>query len=534
MSEKETFNNTATSAAAKNEEAASNFKPPYPNEDAVISINAAEISDQEEKIGRKNWYDGFVRLFIWYPSYLPAHEKKLLFKLDICLLTYVCASYFTKALDKSNITNAYNSGMEESIGFGGDDLAYAKSLFSAGYIVSMCFGVMFVTRPWAKYMLPILELIWGVLTFCQAAVKNKDQMFALRFLVGLAEGPVFCSVVHILGSWYKRDEVYRRVMAFSISASLGGMFSGYLQTAAYKHLNNAHGLSGWKWGFIIDGIFTCPIALLGFLVFPGAPYQIKKSLWWLSELELETARKRAVESGIAAPGPINLQTAKETLIDWKIHFFTTFWVLLNIVALPDGTALPLWLRLEPKRFSIADRNNYPTIQSAVSVVAQFFIAGLSDSYSIYPFLTFIQLLFIVAYSSLAAWNIPDGWRWVCFMIIGFDSVDQAIVSGWINRSCRHNNEKRAFVLGYSDAVSQAMNIWTNIVFFPTSHAPKFHLGFIISTCAAILMLFLPAAYPFLERLDKKRLGRAEEVSTDDSIDAVTEIIGASPTEKISN
>ncbi|GMF00029.1 unnamed protein product [Ambrosiozyma monospora] len=77
------------------------------------------------------------------------------------------------------------------------------------------------------------------------------------------------------------------------------------------------------------------------------------------------------------------------------------------------------------------------------------------------------------------------------LIIGLDTVNQAIISGWINRVCRHDSRERAFVIGYSDAVSQAMNIWTNIVFYPTSSAPKFHLGFIISTIAAILMLFLP-------------------------------------------
>lgn len=482
-----------------------------------------EFVAEEEKREIKHWYDGFVRLFLWYPSNLDKLEKKLLFKLDICILTYVCSSYFTKALDKSNITNAYVSGMRDEIHFTGDDLSYAKSLYSAGYIVSMCFGMLFVTRPWSRYMLPVLEVVWGVLTFCGAAAKKPSHIFALRFLIGLAEGPIFCTVLHILGSWFKRDEIYRRIMAFSVSSSLGGMFSGYLQSAAYTHLSGVGGLTGWKWGFIIDGIFTVPIALVGFFIFPGAPYQIKK-LWWLSSEELELAHRRTQSSGIAKPAELNFSLIKRVFLRWHVHYFTAFWVFLNVVALPDGTAFPLWLLANsPERFSISQVNNYPTIQSAVGIIAQFLLAGLSDTFSIYPLLTLTQCLFIISYSSLVAWEIPDGWRWFCFLIIGFDGVDQSIISGWINRSCRHDNEERAFVLGFSDAVSQAINIWTNIVFYPTSHAPKFHTGFIVSLVGAIVMLFLPIAGYYGERYDQTILAKKLELGESDSNSEIIQI-----------
>lgn len=486
----------------------------YENGILNISLNTSDDrgvdANAEERRIVNHWYDGFVRLFLWYPSYLDKDEKNLLLKLDFCILTYVCCSYFTKSLDKSNITNAYVSGMRDDIEFTGDDLSYAKSLYSAGYIISMCFGMLFVTRPWARYMLPSLELIWGVLTFCGAAVRTSSDMFALRFLIGLAEGPIFCTVVHILGSWYKRDEIYRRVMVFSISSSLGGMFSGYLQSAAYENLSGKGGLAGWKWGFIIDGIFTVPIALFGFFVFPGAPYQIKK-LWWLSAEELNLAKQRTYTSGIAKPGALNFSLVKRVFLRWHVHFFTAFWVFLNVLALPDGTAFPLWLLANsPERFSVSQVNNYPTIQSAIGIVAQFLLAGLADTFSIYPFLTVTQCLFIISYSSLAAWNIPDGWRWVCFLIIGFDGVNQAIISGWANRSCRHDNEERAFVLGFSDAVSQAINVWTNIVFYPTSDAPEFRKGFIVSLVGAIVMLFLPILGYMGDKFDRKNLEKLSE------------------------
>jgi ACS family pantothenate transporter-like MFS transporter len=36
--------------------------------------------------------------------------------------------------------------------------------------------------------------------------------------------------------------------------SLGSMFSGYLQAAAYRNLDGVYGRAGWRWLFIVQGI----------------------------------------------------------------------------------------------------------------------------------------------------------------------------------------------------------------------------------------------------------------------------------------
>lgn len=65
-----------------------------------------------------------VDVFNWYPKHLPPTERKLLRKLDLCILVFACLSFFCKFLDQSNITNAYVSGMKEDIGAYGNALNY--------------------------------------------------------------------------------------------------------------------------------------------------------------------------------------------------------------------------------------------------------------------------------------------------------------------------------------------------------------------------------------------------------------------------
>jgi hypothetical protein len=72
--------------------------------------------------------------------------------------------------------------------------------------------------------------------------------------------------------------------------SLGSMFSGYLQAAAYRNLNGVLGRAGWRWLFIVQGIITLPLAFLGFVAWPGLP--ISRRRWYMTADEHAIALKR--------------------------------------------------------------------------------------------------------------------------------------------------------------------------------------------------------------------------------------------------
>lgn len=106
----------------------------------------------------------------------------------------------------------------------------------------------------------------------------------------------------MLGSWYTPQEIGKRAMIFWLAGSIGTMFSGFLQAAAYTNLDGVHGYAGWRWLFIIDGIITLPVALAGFIFFPNDP-QDKKKTWWISEAEHELAASRMKSIGRATKQP---------------------------------------------------------------------------------------------------------------------------------------------------------------------------------------------------------------------------------------
>lgn len=97
------------------------------------------------------------------------------------------------------------------------------------------------------------------------------------------------------------------------------MVSGYLQAAAYTHLSGVAGMPGWRWLFIIDGIITIPVALAGFLLFPGIPDSPRA--FFLSESEVALAKKRLERARVHRAGKLSLDVFKRTLRRWHIWLF---------------------------------------------------------------------------------------------------------------------------------------------------------------------------------------------------------------------
>ena len=51
---------------------------------------------------------------------------------DFFILTFCCLSYFTNYLDRSNMANAYVSGMKEELGFKGNQYNQINTVFTVG------------------------------------------------------------------------------------------------------------------------------------------------------------------------------------------------------------------------------------------------------------------------------------------------------------------------------------------------------------------------------------------------------------------
>lgn len=96
---------------------------------------------------------------------------------------------------KKNQDNAYVSGMKEDLGFEGNQLVELQTMYTVGAVVGQIPSMFLFTFVPMNYLIPFLDVCWGVFTLLQYRATGFAELAAYRFLVGGFE--VCFEIVHI-------------------------------------------------------------------------------------------------------------------------------------------------------------------------------------------------------------------------------------------------------------------------------------------------------------------------------------------------
>ena len=201
--------------------------------------------------------------YLWTRPGTSIQEKKLVQKLDLCVLTFCCLTFFAKDLDRNNINNAYVSGMKEDLGLYGNELNWLITFFQVGYIVGQVPANILLTKLPPRYYLPAAEFLWSLFVLFLYKCNNVQQMYALRFCIGFVEAASWPCLHFMIGTWFRNHEVNKRSGILTAAGIAATMFSGYIQAGVYVSMDGHLGLRGWRWLFIIGEHNDPHIGILG-------------------------------------------------------------------------------------------------------------------------------------------------------------------------------------------------------------------------------------------------------------------------------
>ena len=148
--------------------------------------------------------------------------------------------------------------MKEDLNMYGNQLTYATTMWTVGYVIGQIPSNMILTRVAPRYWIPMLEIGWGICTLASYKVNTYQQMYAIRFFVGLFESGFYPAAQYLLGSFYKPGELGKRAVLFHCMGAVGQMISSVLAAATYTGLDGVNGIEGWRWLFIIDAVISKP------------------------------------------------------------------------------------------------------------------------------------------------------------------------------------------------------------------------------------------------------------------------------------
>lgn len=470
-----------------------------------LSPTRSSASNEDEQVARliKEQPELSWKSYLWDTFNKSPEERRFLFKLDAVLLTFASLGYFIKYLDQININNAFVSGMKEDLGLFGNELNYMQTCWTVGYVLGEIPSNLLLTRVRPSIWIPTCEVTWAVLTILLAKCTTTTQIYVLRFFIGLAESTFYPGMQYIIGSWYRKDELAKRSCIFHASSALGTMFSGYLMAAVYK-LNGRNGFHGWQWLFIVDTVISLPVAIAGFFLIPDVP-EITRA-WYFSPQEVALARKRMELEGRANRAPYTKAKFKKIFSSWHLYLLTALYIFFNNGNGALGQpAMQLWLK--SKGYSVTDINTFPTITSAITVVTTLMYAWSSDTIfrgARWPPIIFSGTVLIVVYSSLAVWDIPDGWKWACFFLAGVGGGISGLTFAWAHEICADDNEERALVTGSMNEMAYVVQAWLPLLIWQQVEAPVYRKGYITMVFVAAAMITTAFLIRYLQGRDADR------------------------------
>ncbi|EJD00933.1 MFS general substrate transporter [Fomitiporia mediterranea MF3/22] len=456
-----------------------------------------------------------VRHFVWGEIPATKEERNLLFKIDWFILSYCCLMYFTNYLDRSNVANAYVSGMKEELNMHGTDYNKINTFFTCGYIVGMIPNNLMLQVVQPRIWFPVMQIVWGVLTFCSSAVSTVQQIWAIRFLQGIAESSTFVGTHYVLGSWYKPAELGKRSGIFTSSGLVGTLFSGVLQAAVYKNLNGHAGRSGWRWLFIIDGVITLPIALYGFMVFPNVP--ATTDVFYISERERRLASSRLENTSDAeinidtSKGKLSWDLARRVLGRWRWYGCSLLFAISGETeSFGSNNLMGQWLKAIGG-YSVAQIDYYPSGQTAFAIASTLVCATWTDyTRKRWPVLVYMSIACIVSSILILVWSTPIAAKFFAYYLSGASYAGQATTFAWANQICADDHQERAVVLASMNMWNNVINAWWPLLFYAASDAPRFKKGMIAMICTCIATLGVTALVWWLERRERRRTKRARK------------------------
>lgn len=211
------------------------------------------LNDNKTEAAADPYQAAHFRHFATQPEeWVAGQNENLLHKIDSHLLPLLIAMYLLNFLDRSNLAQAREGSLEQDLGMAGTDFNLATSIFFIGYLLMQLPSNMLITRLAPSIYLACATMLWGVVSTCNAATQSFTGLVVVRFCLGFVEAPFFPGAIFLMSSWYTRAELTRRVAWFYSGNALANMFGGLLAAGILSGLDNAHGIAGWRWLFIVS------------------------------------------------------------------------------------------------------------------------------------------------------------------------------------------------------------------------------------------------------------------------------------------
>jgi MFS transporter, ACS family, tartrate transporter len=193
------------------------------------------------------------------------------------LLPFLFLMFIWCLIDRVNLAFAALT-MNTDLGFTSTMYSIGASIFFLGYCTFEVPSNLLLERFGARIWLSRIMITWGLVSSSMAFITGIYGFCTLRVLLGLAEAGFFPGVVVYLTYWFPRAYRARVIAAFLLSVPLTSALGAPLATSLMQI--QAWGVRSWQWLFLLEGIPSALIGIVGLWYLTDHP---GKAHWLLPE-----------------------------------------------------------------------------------------------------------------------------------------------------------------------------------------------------------------------------------------------------------
>src|SRR5205809_7375726 len=198
-----------------------------------------------------------------------AIEARTIRKLRLRIIPFIFLFYIVAYLDRINIGFAALT-MNKELAISSKQFGLVAGIFFFGYFLFEIPSNLLLHKLGARIWIARILITLGILAMLTGLVQSVSQLYAVRFLLGLAEAGYFPGIALYLTYWFRQRDQAQAIALFlagiPVTSILGGPVSGFI-------LDHVHwlGVSSWRWLLILEGIPAVVGGVLTYFLLPSRP-----------------------------------------------------------------------------------------------------------------------------------------------------------------------------------------------------------------------------------------------------------------------
>ncbi|MDB5737509.1 MAG: transporter [Sphingomonas bacterium] len=284
----------------------------------------------------------------------------------LCFLLYI-VSY----IDRANIGYAALQ-MNAELGLSSEAFGLAAGVFFIGYFLFEVPSNLLMARYGARAWIARILIGMGLVSMATAFVQSANQLYVLRFLLGVAEAGYFPAIIIYLTAWFRSKEQATVVAMFTAAIPVSYVIGTPVSTFIMDHVSG-FGLTGWRWMLIIEGLPAVIGGIATYWLLVDRPANAR----WL-DAEQRDWLEAEIAIDHAGSGAMRHLSTWKAISDPKVLYLSAIYFVYQAGSLGVGYWLPQILKASAKSLSDVEIGLIATLPYVAATIGMIWWSRRSD------------------------------------------------------------------------------------------------------------------------------------------------------------